>query len=725
MKNIGKRLVSICLCAALVISGNLAGLDLAYAKQTDAKLEVLDVRSLKNNLEDSNISTEIKGTDIDNFNGLNFDESKLNVASSKEIVGESAVVTYFKNEYYKAINMQGTRTDYYAIDTSSYTLTTSSADLNTMLQYMLEDIYSDYYDSDYNVCEYKYPNRFHMKGKWELYGNANTGKVNEIRILYSDYAQYFKYNIDKVINCDKQIRARISSSMTVDEMILVIHDAIITELTFAYNEYINQNGNYFMYHQAWGTMAGRKGLCDAFAYILKYYLDCITVNNVHIKNRVVYSSTLNHMWNMVELNGKWYHIDAAWDGLVVKSNSFTGTFSNVANKVTMYNDYNPDYEDEGYVGHAYFMKTDSEMKNYGYSNWTAYFLESDGLSSALTPTSSSVKYSSIAKDVKGNMPFAYGYWYIPPASGNAKYFTKTKYNGTGRTTISTAYNVRYLQTDGTYLYYTDGKKLVRTDLNGKNTTVANVAASNQNISEFAIINGNFVYKLISGYTVQSVEKAKSNIKWESSCSHTYKWVVKTKASLTKDGLKTNVCSKCGHVKSTSVIKRIKTISLSTSLETYNGKAKKPSVKVIDSAGSKISSSNYSLSYNNNIKIGTAKVTVTFKGSNYSGSKTIKFTIGPAGTSISSIKGFSKGFEIRWKLQKVQTNGYEIQFSTNKKFPVNKTKSTIVSKTSLTSGRAKGLKGNATYYIRIRTYKNVGGKKIFSKWSKTVSVKTKG
>ena len=157
MKNIGKRLVSICLCAALVISGNLAGLDLAYAKQTDAKLEVLDVRSLKNNLEDSNISTEIKGTDIATFNGLNFDESKMNVASSKEIVGESAVVTYFKNEYYKAINMQGTRTDYYAIDTSSYTLTTSSADLNTMLQYMLEDIYSDYYDSDYNTCEYKYP----------------------------------------------------------------------------------------------------------------------------------------------------------------------------------------------------------------------------------------------------------------------------------------------------------------------------------------------------------------------------------------------------------------------------------------------------------------------------------------------------------------------------------------------------------------------------------------
>ena len=64
-----------------------------------------------------------------------------------------------------------------------------------------------------------------------------------------------------------------------------------------------------------------------------------------------------------------------------------------------------------------------------------------------------------------------------------------------------------------------------------------------------------------------------------------------------------------------------------------------------------------------IKIGTAKVTVTFKGSNYSGSKTLKYTIGPVGTSISSIKGFSKGFEIRWKLQKVQTNGYEIQFST--------------------------------------------------------------
>lgn len=722
MKNIGKRLVSICLCAALIISGNLAGLDYAYAKQADNKLEIFKAKSFKNTIKDSHISSEIKGTDIATFKGLNFDVSELNVANSKEIVGESAVVTYFINEYTKALNMQGPRTDYYDIDVSSYSLYKNTTDFNDIAKIFFYDMYSDFYDSD-KALEYKYPQRFHIYGDFQFSVNADTNKVNFIRILYTDYAKYFKYNIDKINSFNKYIMARISSPMTVDEMILVIHDAIITELTFAYNDYINNNGGYFMYHQAWGTMAGRKGLCDAFAYILKYYLDRITVNNVHIKNRVVYSSTLNHMWNMVELNGKWYHIDAAWDGLVVKSNSFTSTFSNVANKVTMYNDYNPDYEDEGYVGHTYFMKTDSEMKNYGYSNWTAYFLESDGLSSALTPTSSSVKYSSIASDVKGNMPFANGYWYIPPASGNAKYFTKTKYNGTGRTTISTAYNVRYLQTDGRYLYYTDGKKLIRTDLNGNNTTVANVASSNQTISEFAIKNGYFVYKLISGYTVQTVEK--SSIKWESSCSHSYKWVVKSKATLTKDGLKANVCSKCGHVKTTSAIKRIKTISLSNSLETYNGKAKKPSVKVKDSAGKKISSSNYSVSYKNNTKIGIAKVTVTFKGSNYSGSKSLSFTIGPVGTSISSAKGISKGFEIRWKLQKVQTNGYEIQFSTNKKFPVNNTKSTIVSKTSLTSGRAKSLKGNATYYIRIRTYKNVGGKKIFSKWSKTVSVKTKG
>ena len=74
----------------------------------------------------------------------------------------------------------------------------------------------------------------------------------------------------------------------------------------------------------------------------------------------------------------------------------------------------------------------------------------------------------------------------------------------------------------------------------------------------------------------------------------------------------------------------------------------------------------------------------------------------------------------WKKQKGVT-GYEVQYSTNKDFKkgVHTKKVTGAAKVKVT---IKGLKKNKKYYVRIRTYKKVGGKKYVSKWSKKKSVK---
>lgn len=66
------------------------------------------------------------------------------------------------------------------------------------------------------------------------------------------------------------------------------------------------------------------------------------------------------------------------------------------------------------------------------------------------------------------------------------------------------------------------------------------------------------------------------------------------------------------------------IKLSKSSYTYDGKAKKPSVTV-KIGGKKLAKSDYTVTYENNIKAGTAKVTVTGKGK-YKDSVTKKFKI---------------------------------------------------------------------------------------------------
>ena len=69
------------------------------------------------------------------------------------------------------------------------------------------------------------------------------------------------------------------------------------------------------------------------------------------------------------------------------------------------------------------------------------------------------------------------------------------------------------------------------------------------------------------------------------------------------------------------------------------------------------------------------------------------------------------------------DGYEVQVATDKKFKKNK-KSAIINKKNAKKKTIKNLKKNKKYFVRVRAYKIVDGKKVYGKWSKIKSVKTK-
>ena len=203
-------------------------------------------------------------------------------------------------------------------------------------------------------------------------------------------------------------------------------------------------------------------------------------------------------------------------------------------------------------------------------------------------------------------------------------------------------------------------------------------------------------------------------------THSFKTVT-AKATLTKNGSIVKKCSVCGTTASTTIIYSPKTFKLSTTSYTYSGSAKKPSVTVKDASGETLKNgTDYTVSYKNNKNVGTATATVTFKG-NYSGSKKLNFTIKPKTTSLSKLTAGSKQLKVTWK-KNSSVSGYQIQYSTSKKFLGAKTVTVKSYKT--TSSTLKSLKAKKTYYVRIRTYKTVNGKKVYSDWSKALSKKTK-
>ena len=175
-----------------------------------------------------------------------------------------------------------------------------------------------------------------------------------------------------------------------------------------------------------------------------------------------------------------------------------------------------------------------------------------------------------------------------------------------------------------------------------------------------------------------------------------------------------------------VKKAVRSVKLSKTIYTYNGKPKKPSVTAVDTEGGEISGKYYTVSYKNNKKAGKATAIVKFKGG-YSGTVKKTFTIRPAGTSIKKLTAASGGFTVKWKKKTAQTSGYQVQYSTSAGFQGNSTRSVFVKKASAAKQTVKNLKAGKKYYVRIRTYKtvNADGKntKVYSAWSGAVWVRT--
>ncbi len=101
-----------------------------------------------------------------------------------------------------------------------------------------------------------------------------------------------------------------------------------------------------------------------------------------------------------------------------------------------------------------------------------------------------------------------------------------------------------------------------------------------------------------------------------------------------------------------------------------------------------------------------------------GNSAVKIT----SAKITKLNGKKKAIGVHWSKAN-NVDGYQIQVATDKKIKKNK-KTATVKKQKTTKTTIKKLKAKKKYYVRIRTYKTVNGKKLYSSWSKIKSVKTK-
>lgn len=159
-----------------------------------------------------------------------------------------------------------------------------------------------------------------------------------------------------------------------------------------------------------------------------------------------------------------------------------------------------------------------------------------------------------------------------------------------------------------------------------------------------------------------------------------------------------------------------TVSVASSVS-FTGSNITPSVTVKVAGRTLTSGTDYTVSYSNNKNVGTSNVYVYGKG-NYSGSLSAKFDIVPAKQQIQKLETRFKGFFIDWA-QKGSATGYEIEYSANADFKDSTVKKLTANKPDTLT--ISGLTAGNKYYVRVRSYTNVGEKVYYGAWSDSKNI----
>ena len=117
--------------------------------------------------------------------------------------------------------------------------------------------------------------------------------------------------------------------------VLAVHDWLVRHV--AYDQDDSRAS-----HTAYGLFANATAVCEGYSQAFMLAMERLGVPCV-----IVRSEDMEHQWNMVRIDGTWYHVDVTWD------------------------DPTPDQGTHGEVSQKHFLRSDDSMRELGYYGWSA------------------------------------------------------------------------------------------------------------------------------------------------------------------------------------------------------------------------------------------------------------------------------------------------------------------------------------------------------------------
>ena len=160
------------------------------------------------------------------------------------------------------------------------------------------------------ILEVEMPTAYPMAMELDsyVYGiNRQTGIVQYLRFTYPYPAEEMEGRRVQTEQMVQAVLAQVDPDWTDLEKVKAVHDYLVTHVSYAELEWKEDPGDRTIY-TAYGALVEGRAVCQGYALSFQLLMQRLGVESLFVS-----SSMMNHAWNMVQLDGSWYHVDCTWD----------------------------------------------------------------------------------------------------------------------------------------------------------------------------------------------------------------------------------------------------------------------------------------------------------------------------------------------------------------------------------------------------------------------------
>lgn len=276
-------------------------------------------------------------------------QPKTAAASSEEPLSDALMEDLVELLYEAMMN------DAESVDVSYYRISDTEYMLSTVMNKLKETHMLEYYAVEPRIAS--------------MAVQDSVIKTVHLSYLDCDYAPTARERVDMMTPIVNSVVNQ-ARNLTDYEKIFFVHDYLV--LNYSYDSSLSK-------HSAFEILTGGKGVCSSYYRAFDLFMHYLDIPCGYASGFIPdgNGSKMAHIWNMVKLDGEWYHVDVTWDD------------HNSINHIT----------NKEYASYNNILNNDDEITDSHGADWTGQY------------SSTSTLYSNMKRDMSGMCHRYHEKWY--------------------------------------------------------------------------------------------------------------------------------------------------------------------------------------------------------------------------------------------------------------------------------------------------------------------------